>query len=146
MLDAATLTAWLVAQPGVPDRQGRPIRRPESAARVIAQVAVETEAPYLFAVHLDVLAARESGYRLTVIGDGGKSCGAYQTPCARTPSDALGQTRLALAILRTAIGRCAEHPVWMYASGHCSSSSTALEYEALIRQELHAAPVDGVLP
>jgi hypothetical protein len=83
-----------------------------------------------------VLAAHESGYRTSAKGDGGKSCGAYQTPCSRTPPDAAGQTRLALSILKDANDRCPGHPLWLYASGHCASSRTAVWYESEVSRAL----------
>jgi len=68
-----------------------------------------------------VVAFRESGYRVNVQGDGGKSCGLYQTPCPRTPHDAPGQTHLALALLRQSFAACPDFPLAPYASGSCSS-------------------------
>ena len=70
-----------------------------------------------------VIAFRESSYRVNVQGDGGHSCGLYQTPCPRTPHDAPGQTRLALAILRQSFTACPDAPLAPYASGSCSSSA-----------------------
>jgi hypothetical protein len=128
------LLVWLVALPVHVDGHHHPIPRPYGAALTIANVAAETELPQVYAAMLDVLAAHESGYRNSVTGDSGRSCGAYQTPCARTPPDGLGQTRLALALIRQANDACPGHPLWLYASGRCASTWTAAWYE----REVHA--------
>ena len=130
------LFAFLFALSPLLDGHGRPIRAPESALRTIANAAAETESPRLFAAWLFVLGAHESGYHTGVTGDGGKSCGAYQTPCAVTPSDGLGQSRLAIKILRQAMAACPEHVLWAYASGRCVYSTTAARYEREVREVL----------
>ncbi len=136
-MTSAQLLAWLLALPLLHDGHGFPIPRPLGAARVIAEVAAETEAPQLYAALLDVLAAHESAYHPHAVGDHGRSCGAYQTPCARTPRrDARGQTRLAVKILRRAIDVCPGHPVWAYATGRCARTAVALRYEAEVRGEM----------
>lgn len=120
------------------DRHGVPIHRPYRAASTISQVVASQpeELQRIYAVMLDVIAAHESGYRTNAKGDGGKSCGAYQTPCVRTPPDGLGQTRLALQILKVSNDACPGHPLWMYASGHCARSSTAEWYEHEVKEAL----------
>jgi hypothetical protein len=135
-----SILIWLVSLAVHADRHGFPIPRPYGAATTIAQVVASEpeDLQRIYAATLDVLAAHESAYRTGVTGDGGKSCGAYQTPCARTPADGLGQTRLALSILKDANDRCPGHPIWLYASGHCASSRTALWYEAEVRSALQA--------
>jgi hypothetical protein len=131
-----TLLLWLLSLPLHVDGHAHGIPRPRGAATVIAQVAAETDDPKRYAAILDVLAAHESAYRTGVTGDSGRSCGAYQTPCARTPPDGLGQTRLALAILHQAERTCTEHPIWAYASGRCVSSPVAVRYEREIQAAL----------
>lgn len=118
------------------DGHHQPIPRPERAAQIIADEASRTDAPEWFAAALDVLAARESAYRPSALGDSGRSKGAYQTPVARTPDDFRGQTKLAIAILRMAIDHCPEHPIWMYASGRCIATPVALRYERDIATEM----------
>jgi len=142
------LLAWILALPAIPDGNGIPIARKAAAAQDIATVCAETSVPVFCAATLDVLAAKESGYRTRASGDcpgmhagspqctrelGARSCGAFQTPCARTPSDGLGQVKLAWSILLIAVDHCAEHPLWMYARGECKFSATASRYEALVR-------------
>ncbi len=128
----------LAALPHLLDGHGHPIPRPEVAARIIADEAGRTELPEWFAAALDVLAAHESAYHPSALGDGGKSKGAFQTPVARTPDDFRGQARLAISILKVAIDKCPEHPIWMYAAGRCVSSAVALRYEREIAQEYRA--------
>ena len=126
----------LLALPAWKDGHGYPIRRPEAAARVIAEVTADSDEALRDAVTLDYLAAHESGYRTSAIGDGGKSCGPFQTPCDITPHTPLEQTRLALRILKQAETVCPAHPLWAYASGRCAPSRTALRYERDIAQAL----------
>jgi hypothetical protein len=120
------------------DSHGYPIVAPPAALAIIARVAEETPAPELFASWLYVLGAYESGYRLSAVGDGGQSCGAWQTPCARTRGlDGLGQARVAVAILKQAIASCPDHPLWAYASGRCVRTSVAVRYEAKVKEVIH---------
>lgn len=142
----AILLSWLLALPPLHDGHGAPIPRPRAAAETIATVAMETGLPQIFAATLDVLAAHESGYRIAAVGDSGASCGAFQTPCARTPKDALGQTRLAVAILYQALSVCSEHTLWAYAAGRCIRSTVAVRYEREVRQELAIALPSDVAP
>jgi hypothetical protein len=135
------LLAWVLTLPAHVDGHHMPIPRPYGAALTIAKAALETDSPVVYAAMLDVLAPHESAYRTSAVGDGGKSCGAFQTPCGETPPDGLGQARLAAKILKRANDSCPGHPLWMYASGHCSPSAVALRYEA----EVHAA-LQGPLP
>ena len=80
---------------------------------------------------LVVFAFRESSYRSDVRGDGGASCGAWQTPCARTelcghtsPQSCFdAQAALALAIMRASMLACPEYPLAVYASGRCDSAA-----------------------
>ena len=127
------ILVWLVACPLHLDGHAHPIPRPYGAAKTIADVAATTEAPQTFAALLDVLAAHESAYHTGVTGDGGRSCGAWQTPCAETPPDGLGQAKLALKILRRANNYCPVHAVWLYASGRCVSTQVARFYEREVR-------------
>ena len=136
MITKAALVAWILALPVVRDGHGMPIPRSSVVVDAIADAALETELPQIFAAHLDVLGAHESAYRTIAVGDGGRSCGIFQTPCTRTPHDALGQARLAIKILRVAIDGCFEHPIWMYAAGRCVRSNIAAKYEREVRAEL----------
>ena len=140
MCSAASLVAWILSLAVAHDGHGRPIPRPAGFATVIATVALEHPEvdPRIVAATLDVIAAHESAYRTSAIGDHGASCGAFQTPCARTPHDALGQARVAATIWLVAVDRCPEHPMWLYASGRCAPSRIARRYERFIREELSA--------
>jgi len=157
MISKAILVATLLSFVPIRDYE-RPVRIPiprsEKVANVIATAALETDDPISSAIALDVIGAHESGYRDHLVGDHGQSCGAWQTPCVRTPgfircdyfdpsetechwgwkfqgkpTTALEQARLALSIWKTAQENCAEHPMWMYASGTCTRSRTADLYE-----------------
>ncbi len=131
--------AFILLWPTLHDGHQAPIPCPELARVTIANVA---ESRYEAAA-LYVLGAHESGWHMQARGDSGRSCGTFQTPCARTPMDGpeLGrrQALVALQVLRTAIDRCPEHPVWMYASGRCAPSPIAIRYEAEIRVILDMA-------
>ena len=98
-MDPTMLTAWLLA---LPLYAATP--RPPEFARAIAIVAlrVAPESPLELAATLDVIAAHESRYHPTALGDHGRSAGAYQTPAMRTPRDIAGQTQLAARILADA--------------------------------------------
>lgn len=118
------------------DGHGHPIPIREAIRAVIASVA-DTD---IEAAELYVLVSHESAGRVDVRGDSGRSCGAWQTPCAETPMDGpqlgLRQARVAVRILRRAAANCPEHPIWMYASGRCAPSATARRYEGEIQMLL----------
>lgn len=133
-MNTPTLLAWLLALPPVLDGAGHPIPRPRQAAEVIATVA-SSEADALFvAAALDTFAALESGYHPKAAGDcpgmragdphcsralGARSCGAWQTPCGRTPEDPSAQARLWVAILRQSQRACPRWPLAMLGTGRC---------------------------
>lgn len=121
----------LLALPPQLDGLRRPIPMPEPAAAIIAEVAPDA----WYAAALVVLGAHEGGYHSYAVGDGGRSCGAFQTPCAVTPKDFHGQALLAVKILETAREKCPAHPIWIYASGRCAPSRVARYYERLILAE-----------
>jgi hypothetical protein len=138
-MTAHAIFLWLMLSASHADGHGHEIPRQSFAANTIAiVVAAETDAPQVYAAMLDVLAAHESAYHTGVTGDGGRSCGAYQTPCARTPPDGLGQTRLAARLLKQANEHCAGHPLWLYARGECKPSAIALRYEREVKAMLSA--------
>jgi hypothetical protein len=135
-----TLFAWLSTRPLHLDGHGHAIPRPTGAALTISNACegdvVLGATPKVCAAHLDVLASHESAYHTGVTGDGGKSCGAWQTPCSRTPPDGQGQARLALRLLKQANDHCEGHPLWLYASGRCERTRTAAWYEAEVKAML----------
>lgn len=156
-MNPATLAAWIMALPMIPDWHGFPIRRPPGAARDIAIACIDSYNPARCARTLDMLCAKESTYRPELAGDcpgmpagspkctrelGARSCGAFQTPCARTPAKAtaLYQAKLARRILDDAETICPAHPLWAYASGECKPTDTAIKYERLISGPVEPPP------
>lgn len=137
------LLALVLAFATLLDGHGHPIPIREAIRVVIASVA---DTP-LEAAELFVLVSHESAGRVDVRGDSGKSCGAWQTPCAETPMDGpqlgLRQARKAVDILRRAAVGCPEHPIWMYASGRCVPSDTARRYEREVSMLLDKATVEA---
>ena len=128
----ANLLAWILsASSAFADGHGHAFPRAPlalAAGIVDAALADASSAAPLFpdarttAALLLKIASRESGYRTEVVGDGGKSCGAFQTPCASTPlRDPVRQPVLAIAILRRSFALCPEAPLAPYASGRCDS-------------------------
>lgn len=152
-MNALALAAWLIAQPLILDGHGNAIARPLKAVDVIVQAANETSLPSFFAAHLDVLAAHESGYHPALAGDcpglpagsllctrdrGAHACGAWQGLCSALPASAtpLDQARLAVRDLKRAIDVCPEHPLFVYAAGHCARTRVAALYESEVAAEL----------
>jgi len=146
MLTRVALAAWLSALPQVTDAHGWPFHRPAGFADVIATVTLEhpeVDARVLAAT-LDVVAAHESSYRLHPRGynDGGASKGAWQTPAAETPDDALGQARVAAKWLLYSMTRCPDYPLAIYATGHvCGPVKVADYYWSQVRAELAQSPL-----
>ena len=142
-MTGAELALWVLALPAWLDGHGRTIPRIPAVAEAIAAVAAEQPGDTrLMAVVLDVLAAHEGAYRIASRGDHGRSCGSWQTPCARTPMAgadlAVRQARVAAAMWAQAVQRCPNHPAWAYASGRCSRSWAADLYEREIRSTMAA--------
>lgn len=135
------LLLWFASLAPVTDGLNRPIPRPPGFAKVILTVALEHPEidPRILAAALDVVAAHESSYRLHPHGwnDGGKSKGAWQTPAAETPDDALGQARVAAKWLLYSMRTCPDHPLSLYATGHvCGPVRVADYYWRQVRAEL----------
>lgn len=135
------LLAWLLTLAMVHDGRDRSIPRPHGFLDVIAKVASEQSEvdPRILAATLDVVAAHESGYRLHPTGhnDGGKSKGAWQTPSAETPDDAIGQARVAAKWLLYSMRTCPDHPLSLYATGRiCGPVRIADYYWRQVRAEL----------
>lgn len=143
MIGRAALLAWLLALPVVRDGHGAELPRPRGFFDVIATVALEHDElgdPRILAAALDVVAAHESAYRMTAIGDSGRSCGAWQTPCGETPIGhdvGLAQARVAAKWLIASMTRCPDHPLALYATGRvCGSVRVADFYWREVRGEL----------
>lgn len=160
----ARLLLWLLVLPRWPDQSRlttsvHMLRGPDDReARVLATAAMETEWPIGYAGMLEIVAPHESWWNPAAIGDGGHSCGLFQTPCRETPGFArdasapkgwrfeagprvaLEQARLAVRYLRWGNDSCPGHPLWAYASGRCAPSRTALWYEEMLHRAL-AVPV-----
>ena len=132
-MSPSTLLAVLATMTPVPDSAGRPILWPDRYPATVAQAVLEeptTLDPVWLAVALATIAATESGYATRAIGDHGASCGLYQTPCAITPRDAVGQARLAIRIL--AQSQACDVPLALYTSGRCAPNRVASLYAARI--------------
>lgn len=144
MISKLALLAWLAALPRVPDTQGRGIARPAEAIDAIVTVAIEVAErdqvdPRIIAASLDVIGARESGYRSHPRGlnDHGRSKGFGQTPSRETPDDLLGQVRVTARWLLVSMKRCPDFPISPYATGgYCGSVRISDEYWRLVRSEL----------
>lgn len=135
MTPSALLLALATMTP-VPDSAGRPILWPARYPATVVQAVLEqdtTQDPVWLAVALATIAATESGYSPRAIGDHGASCGLYQTPCAQTPHDAVGQARLAIRVLHLSTTRCPAYPLALYTSGRCAPNRVATLYEARIQ-------------
>lgn len=124
----AAFVVWILgAALALYDASGHSRSMPRDLAEAIVEAAqarpVAGDAKTTAAL-LAVLAFRESSFRNDVTGDGGASCGAYQTPCAITPlRDWKAQTRIALDILERSFAACPEYPLAIYASGSCTSAA-----------------------
>ncbi len=129
---AVVIARWLLATPSLLDGHGAPIPRPPAIVEVIAEAAVVTDNPRMWAATLDVMSGHESAYRPDAAGDcpgmrpgdphctrelGAASCGLGQTPCRETPRDAAGQVALMLRYLRKSFMACPSHPLSPYATG-----------------------------
>lgn len=139
MIAKAALVAWIVSLPVIRDGHGLPIPRPTGFADAIATVALEHEEldARVLSAMLDVVAAHESAYRVRALGDGGRSKGAWQTPAAETPDDAMGQARIAAKWLIVSAKACPDFPLSRYATGHvCGSVRIADRYWREVRAEL----------
>jgi hypothetical protein len=134
------LLLLLVALPPINDWHGHPIPRDSATVHAIATAALEhPEAdPILLAATLDVLAAHESGYHVNAIGDHGRSIGTWQTPRSQTPSDVLGQARLAAKWVLVSWAACPDHPLNPYATGRCVRSAIAEKYQGQVTAEYEA--------
>jgi hypothetical protein len=120
----AELALWLTtAAHEVKDSHGF-AGRPSSA--VVEAIAAESIASPIggnaqaTAALVLVFAFRESSYRTDVRGDGGRSCGLLQTPCAITPlRDARAQVRIGIELLKRSALASPDglHPWATYASG-----------------------------
>lgn len=145
MIARAALIAWVAALPVIRDGHGLPIPRPHGFAETIATVALEHEEldARVLAAMLDVVAAHESAYRVRALGDGGRSKGAWQTPAAETPDDAIGQARVAAKWMIVSSLACPDFPLSRYATGHtCGSVRIADLYWREVRAEL-AIPLEA---
>jgi len=147
VIERVALIAWISALPVLHDGRGHELPRPRGFAEVIATVALEHAEevdPRILAATLDVVAAHEGRYQLHPRGfnDGGKSKGAWQTPAAETPDDAMGQARVAARWLLVSMRRCPDHPLALYATGHvCGAVRVADFYWREVRAEL-AIPLE----
>lgn len=125
-MNAVELAAWLTtASAEVKDTHGF-AGRPHPS--VVAAIASESLADPVLgdaqhtAALLLVIAFRESSYRADVVGDGGRSCGLFQSACASTKlRDPVGQTKIAIGNIRRSITACPDAILAPYASGTCGN-------------------------
>ena len=118
----------------VHDGHGYSRAMPRLLGDAIAAVAPDRDTAAL----LVVFAFRESSYRADVKGDyyadadgvvRPHSCGAWQTPCSRTPLCVASsgakcfqaQAALAWSIMQASMVACPDYPLAVYASGNCTS-------------------------
>jgi hypothetical protein len=125
-MNAAELALWLTtASAEVKDARGFAGRPHPTVVQAIADASIADPAlgdAQHTASLLLVIAFRESSYRADVIGDGGRSCGLYQSACASTKlRDPVGQTRIALTNIRRSISACPDAILAVYASGTCGN-------------------------
>lgn len=123
-MNAHELSLWLTtASAEVKDGRGFAGRPHSTVVQAIASESIADpiggDALGTAAIVL-VFAFRESSYRTDVRGDGGRSCGLGQTPCAITPlRDAPAQVRIMIRLLRQSAVASPDglHPWATYASG-----------------------------
>lgn len=90
MPPATEIARLLMTLAVLKDGNGADLPRKQGFADVVATAV--SEHPEFdwrkLAAALDVIGAHESGYDAAAVGDSGKSCGAWQTPCDETPMPA----------------------------------------------------------
>ncbi len=123
----ALLLAWVLkAGSDMRDEWGHGKAMPVPLAEAIAEVSeripvftgewgeLHTAAAFV------VMGFRESTYDTKAIGDNGRSCGAFQTPCGQTKlGDARQQAELAARIMKRSAMLCPHAPLAVYAAGGC---------------------------
>lgn len=125
-MNAHELALWLTtASAEVKDTRGNAGRPHPTVVQAIASESIADpvlgDAQHTAALLL-VIAFRESSYRADVIGDGGRSCGLFQSACASTKlRDPVGQTRIAIGNIRRSITACPDAILAVYASGSCGN-------------------------
>lgn len=136
MVAVSSLKAWVVAASlafAHVAEPKNPVPRPMSAglAEAIASEAIanplfnSAEGPQWTAAILVVFGFRESSYRPSAVGDGGRSCGVFQTPCKATPlGDVTRQARIAIQIMKRSIEAVPDHPLALYCGGSVERGAT----------------------
>ena len=137
------MTAWILTIALlVHDAHGFTKRMPLAMAQAIDAAAAANpiggDVKYTAAL-LTVFAFRESSYRTEVVGDGGKSAGAWQTPAGSTSHDVAKQAVYALALMHASAAACPDAPLATYAGGcgnaqarRISSARMALAHELAV--------------
>ncbi len=122
-----------------------PVPRPmsEGLAEAIASEAIANplfagvDGPQQTAALLVVFGFRESSYRSSAVGDGGRSCGVFQTPCKETPlGDVNRQARIAIRIMKRSIEAIPEHPLALYCGGSLERGSSLGDLRLIAAHEL----------
>lgn len=124
------LAAWtLAASALVTDHAGHPMKPISSiGAQAIADACLATP---LFeaddgrhcAALLVVMAARESGYQLGAVGDGGRAKGPWQVHSGTAPKTWLEAAENYIPLVKRSMKACPEHPLAVIASGTCTNKA-----------------------
>lgn len=75
------------------------------------------------AVLLTVMSARESGYRLDAVGDGGLARGPFQQHMTAPPKTWREAVDQYIPIVKRSMKACPEHPLAVIASGTCTNKA-----------------------
>lgn len=125
-----TLAAFVVAASAlVTDAQGHPMRAIAAegadaiASGCIASPIFQNDDGRHCASLLVVMAARESGYQLGAVGDGGKAKGPFQVHDAIAPKTWREAVDRYLEIVRRSMKACPDHPLAVLASGTCTNKA-----------------------
>lgn len=126
----SALAAWTIAASAlVTDAQGHPMRPIASdAAQAIAAGCLasplfqEDDGRHCSAL-LVTMAARESGYQLGAVGDGGRAKGPFQVHSDLAPKTWREAVDRYLGIVKRSMKACPEHPLAVLASGTCTNKA-----------------------
>lgn len=124
------LAAWtLAASSLVTDPAGhhmRPISQDGAAAIAAACTATplfqDDDGRHCVAL-LVVMAARESGYQLGAVGDGGRARGPWQVHTSNAPTTWREAVDQYIPIVKRSMKACPEHPLAVIASGTCTNKA-----------------------
>ncbi len=125
-----TLAAFVLSASAlVTDAQGHPMHpiSPEGADAIasgcIASPLFKDDDGRHCASLLVTMAARESGYQLAAVGDGGLAKGPFQVHDAIAPRSWREAVDRYLLIVRRSMKACPDHPLAVLASGTCTNKA-----------------------